>query len=168
MKKNFLFIMIVLITCAITACGNPYSGKIVKKDMVRQIQSPSGKNHRYILNHLIVDYKYTTLPDQQLIIIKGTIDDRQQDAQAHFVQDAGWTLEEAHLDIYFLDADRRAIDSCRKSFPLGHFAFPYPFEVTCRYTPAYCHAALSYKYKYTNYTSKGKAEKIYHHRLDIE
>ncbi|MCJ7772254.1 MAG: hypothetical protein MUP22_03860 [Desulfobacterales bacterium] len=168
MKKNFFFIIMVLITFTVTGCGNSYLGKQVKSDMTRKIQTPSGKNHRYTLNHFIVDYNYTTYPGQQMIIIRGTIDDRQQDAQAHFVQDAGWILEEAYLDIYFLNADRRAVDFCRKSFPLGHFAFPYPFEVKCSYNPSYQHASLSYKYKYVKYPPGGKVDKIYQHILDIE
>ncbi len=136
--------------------------------MTRAIQTPGGKNHKYTLNHLIVDYDYTIYPEQQKIILRGKVDDRQQDAQAHFVQDAGWTLEEAYLDIYFLNADRKTVDFCRKSFPLGHFAFPYPFEATCSYNSLYKYAALAYKYKYAKYPSGGKVEKIYEHVLDIE
>jgi len=143
-------------------------GKIVKKDMTRAIQTSGGKKHHYVLDQLIVDYSYTIDPGQQLITIKGTIDDRQQDPQAHFVQDSGWTLEEAYLDIFFLSADRRVLDSCRKPFPLGHFAFPYPFEVTCAYNPLYKNAAVAYKYKYVTYPRGGKVEKVYQHRLDIQ
>ena len=147
MRKIFFFIILAFISFALTACANPYLGKRVKKDMTRKIQTPTGKNHRYTLNHLIVDYRYTVNPALQTIIIKGTIDDRQQDAQAHFVQDGGWKLDEAYLDIYFLNAERIAVDYCREKFPPGHFAFPYPFEVTCQYSPEYRHAALSYVYK---------------------
>ena len=168
MKKILFVINILLITSTFIACGNPYMGKLVKKDMARKIQTPSGKNHRYTLNHLIVDYSYTTYPEQQIMIIRGTIDDRQQDAYAHFVQDAGWKLEEAYLDIYFLNDQRRAVDYCRKNFPLGHFAFPYPFEAKCNYNPSYRHIALAYKYKYVKYPPGGKVEKIYQHILDIE
>lgn len=168
MKKILSCSIILFMALTFIACGNSYIGKIVKKDMTRQITTPSGKNHRYTLNHLIVDYSYTTYPGQQMMIIRGTIDDRQQDAYAHFVQDAGWTPEEAYLDIYFLNDQRRAINYCRKNFPLGHFAFPYPFEAKCSYNPSYSHAALAYKYKYVKYPPGGKVEKIYQHILDIE
>lgn len=168
MEKTLFFFTILLMAFTFIACGNSYMGKIVKKDMTRKIQTPSGKHNRYTLNHLIVDYNYTVDPGQNLIMIRGTIDDRQQDAQAHFVQDAGWTLEEAYLNIYFLNDQRRAVDICRKKFPLGHFAFPYPFEVECRFNPSYRHAALAYKYKYVKYPPGGKVEKFYQHILDIE
>jgi len=167
MKKFLLFIFILFAGIAVSACGTSYMGKQVKKDMTRRIQTPTGKNHRYTLDHLVVDYKYTAYPGQQLIIIKGTVDDRQQDAQAHFVQDT-WTLEEAYLDIYFLNSDRKVTDVCRKVFPPGHFAFPYPFEMNCPYKPEYQYAAPAYKYKYVKYRPRAKAEKIYQHRLDIE
>ena len=168
MKKIFYLILIFFLTFTLTACGNTYIGKIVKKDMTRKFQTPTGKNHRYTLSHLIVNYNYKIDPAQQSISIKGTVDDRQQDSQAHFVQDAGWTLQEAYLDIYFLNAKRIAVDVCRKNFPPGHFAFPYPFEATCRYSPEYRYAALSYMYKYIKYGKKAKAQKIYQHRLDIQ
>ncbi|MBW2365613.1 MAG: hypothetical protein JRF25_11250, partial [Deltaproteobacteria bacterium] len=130
--------------------------------------TPSGKNHRFILNHLIVDYNYSTYPDQQMIIVKGTMDDRQQDAQAHFVK-SDWDLKEAHLDIYFLNAERKVVDYCIKNFPLGHFALPYPFEKKCRFNPSYRNIALAYKYKYVQFAG-GSSEvvKIYQHRLDIK
>jgi len=167
MKKNILPIMFLLLAFSFTACGNAYMGKVIQKNMTREIQHSGEKYHRYVLDHLVLDYTYSVLPNQQLINIKGTIDDRQQDPNAHFVQDE-WTLKEAYLDIYFLNADRKAIDVCRKNFPLGHFAFPYPFEVQCRYSPEYKFAAPTYRYKYTKYTSKGKADKIYYHRLETE
>lgn len=168
MKKILFFILILFTAMAVSACGTSYMGKQVKKDMTRRIQTPTGKNHRYTLDHLVVDYDYTAHPDQQLIVIKGTVDDRQQDAQAHFVQDAGWILKEAYLDIYFLDAERRVVASCREDFPPGHFAFPYPFEVKCPFRPEFQHAALSYLYRYVKYSRVGEVEKLYQHRLDIE
>jgi hypothetical protein len=170
MKKNLFFVAILFTTVICFACGNPYMGKLVKKDMTRKIQTPSGKNHRFTLNHIIVDYNYTVFPEQQMIILKGTIDDRQQDAQAHLVQGASWTLKEAYLDIYFQNAERRVIDYCRKAFaPGSHFAFPYPFTAKCRYNPSYRYAALAYWYKYLQYEG-GSSEvvKIYEHKLDIK
>jgi len=169
MKKILFFTTIVFMVFTFIACGNPYMGKIVKKDMTRKITTPSGKNHHYVLNHIIVDYNYTTDPAQQIIIIKGTIDDRQQDAQAHLVQGGGWTLKEAYLDIYFENAERRVVGVCHKAFPPGHFTFPYPFTAKCHYSPDYRHAALSYRYKYIQYEG-GSSEvvKLYEHKLDIE
>ncbi|MBW2366233.1 MAG: hypothetical protein JRF25_14725, partial [Deltaproteobacteria bacterium] len=76
MKKILFFVTILFMAFTFIACANPYIGKLVKKDMTRKIQTPSGKNHRFILNHLIVDYNYSTYPDQQMIIVKGTMDDR--------------------------------------------------------------------------------------------
>ncbi|MCJ7772255.1 MAG: hypothetical protein MUP22_03865 [Desulfobacterales bacterium] len=169
MKKIFFFFAIGFMVFTFIACGNPYMGKIVKKDMTRAITTPSGKNHHYVLNHIIVDYNYTRFPEQALIVIKGTIDDRQQDAQAHLVQGGGWTLKEAYLDIYFENSERRVVDFCRKAFPAGHFSFPYPFTAKCRYSPDYRYAALSYRYKYIQYEG-GSSEvvKMYEHKLDIE
>lgn len=169
MKKSLFATVMVFMVFTFIACGNPYLGKIVKKDMTRPITTPSGENHRYVLNHLIVNYTYTTFPEQQMIILRGEMDDRQQDAQAHFVQDGGWTLKEAYLDIYFLNAEKRSVDFCRKVFPPGHFAFPHPFEAKCRYRPDYQYAAVSYTYKYVQYAG-GVSEviKIYEHKLDIE
>jgi hypothetical protein len=167
MKKIIFFILTLFLALTLTACANPYIGKTVRKDTIRKIYTPTGKNHRYILSHLVLDYTYTAIPDQQIIIIKGTVDDRHEDMQAHFVQNEA-TLEEAYLDIYFLDANRTVVDVCRKTFPLGHLSLPYPFEMKCHYTPEYQYATPFYKYKYTMYTPKGKAEKIYIHRLDIE
>ena len=169
MKKTLFVITILFMAFTLIACANPYIGKLVKKDMTRKIQTPSGKNHRYTLNHIIVDYNYTVYPEKQMIIIKGTIDDRQQDAHAHLVQGDNWKLKEAYLDIYFQNAERRVVDFCRKEFPLGHFAFPYPFGAKCRYSPDYRHAALAYKYKYVQYEG-GSSEvvKMYEHKLDIK
>lgn len=167
MKKIVLFIYIIFFALLLTSCTNPYIGKTVRKNSIRKIYIPTGENHHYVLNHVILDYTYTVIEDQQIVIIKGTVDERYQDMQAHFVQNQA-TLEEAYLDIYFLNASRTVVDVCRKSFPLGHFALPYPFEMKCKYTPEYKYATPFYKYKYTMYTPKGKAEKAYYHRLDIE
>ena len=169
MKKIVFVIAVLFLAFTCMACGNPYIGKIVKKDMTRKLETPSGKNHHYVLNHIIVDYSYTRYPAQQMMLLQGTIDDRQQDAQAHLVQDSNWTLKEAYLDIYLLNSERRVVDYCRKGFPPGHFAFPYPFKAKCRYSPDYIYTAPAYFYKYIQYEG-GSSEvvKIYEHRLDIE
>jgi len=163
--KKFLPLIAIFIACfTFIACGNPYMGKLVKKDMARKIMLPSGKNHHFTLNHVWVDYDYSTYPEKQMIILKGKINDRQQDAQSHFVK-SGWDLRESHLDIYFLNAEKRVVDYCIKNFPLGHFVFPYPFSAKCRFNPEYRYIALSYLYKYVN---SENAVKIYQHRLDVE
>ena len=164
MKKSLFIITILFMAFTFIACGNPYMGKLVKKDMTQKIITPSGKNHHFTLNHIRVDYNYSIYPEQQMIILKGTIDDRQQDAQSHFVK-SGWDLKESHLDMYYLNAERRVVDFCVKNFPLGHFTFPYPFEAKCRFSPTYQYIALSYKYKYVN---SENVVKIYEHRLDVE
>jgi len=169
MKKILLISAVFFVTFTCFACGNPYMGRLVKKDMTRKILAPGSKKHHYVLNHIIVDYKYSTYPEQQMILIQGTIDDRQQDAQAHFVQGSNWTLAEAYIDIYFENSERRVVDYCRKHFPPGYFAFPYPFTAKCRYQPNYKYAAVSYWYKYIQ-SGGGLSEivKIYEHKLDIE
>lgn len=169
MKRILLLMAILFLSFTFLACGNPYMGKQVKKNMTRAIQTPSGKKHHYVLNHIKVDYDYTTYPAQGVILIRGKIDDRQQDAQAHLVQGGGWTLNEAYLDFYFLNAERRVVNYCRKAFARSHFAFPYPFEAKCRYSPDYRYVAPAYRYKYIQYEG-GSSEvvKMYEHRLDIK
>jgi hypothetical protein len=166
MKKNLFFITLLFMAFSLIACGNPYMGRLVKKDMTQKINPINNKKHHYVLNHIVVDYDYTIYPEHHAIVLQGTMDDRQQDAQAHFVSGGGWTLAESYLDIYFLNTDRRVTDFCRKSFPLGPFVFPYRLKAKCRFNSEYQYIALSYKYKYTQHG--GDVIKIYEHRLDIE
>lgn len=149
----------------LVGCGNPHMGKLVKKDMSQQLTTPTGQHHHFILTHIVVDYNYSIYPERQMIILEGSVDDRQQDAQAHFVGE-GWDLAESHLDIYFLNAEHRVVDYCIKKFPLGDFTFPYNFKAKCRYNSNYRYAALAYKYKYNK--EGFDIIKVYEHPLDIE
>jgi len=181
MKKVSLYLVLSTLFLFIS-CATIYTGKIVQSEQCQEIRNTNGKEHLFELTHVLVNYKYRIESSTSLIYLEGTIDKRPVETygkpSAGLSSSESMVLEnkrfkEGYLDVFFLGASRKVIDSVRviisASSTIYMTPFPLPFKAVYKYNPEYKYIALAYKFVFVSTSAKITGlEKIYEHRLGIE